>query len=141
MRGVSRPPRYDRFDIPPCILELKMSSILNIQFFGSASLCPVAVTEIFIRLGSQNFDRCHSLCFASSATGSAQQRPHFAYPTRRSTSLLVRRMVWVSSPKAKYPSMMHTIRIYTVIFSNHSVILSQASPLVKSFIQKTHFTL
>ena len=62
-------------------------------------------------------------------------------PARRSTSLLVRRRVWVSSPKAKYPSVMHTIRIYTVIFSNHSVILSQASPLVKSFIQKTHFTL
>ena len=47
---------------------------------------------------SQNFDRCHSLLLASSATGSARKRPHFAYPTRRSTSSLVRRRVWVSSP-------------------------------------------
>ena len=29
------------------------------------------------------------------------RRIHFAYPTRRSTSSLVRRRVWVSSPKAK----------------------------------------
>ena len=28
-------------------------------------------------------------------------RIHFAYPTRRATSSLVRRRVWVSSPKAK----------------------------------------
>ncbi|MBE6584440.1 MAG: hypothetical protein E7649_05630 [Ruminococcaceae bacterium] len=31
-------------------------------------------------------------------------RIHCAYPTRRSTSLLVRRRVWVYSPQAKYHS-------------------------------------
>ena len=37
--------------------------------FESAPLCPVAVPEIFCSLfASQNFDRCHSLLLASSAT-------------------------------------------------------------------------
>lgn len=31
----------------------------------------------FLTLPCKNFDRGHSLCLASSATGSARQRPHF----------------------------------------------------------------
>ena len=35
--------------------------------------------------------------------GELARRIHFAYPARRSTSSLVRRRVWVSSPQANYP--------------------------------------
>ncbi len=58
----SRPPRYDHFDNPPCICLSNNAQHLLFNFFGSASLCPVAVPEIFVRACSQNFDRCHSLC-------------------------------------------------------------------------------
>ena len=42
-----------------------------------------------------------------------RSRIRFAYPTRRSTSSLVRRKVWISSPKAKYLCMM---QLYTFYF-------------------------
>ena len=76
---ISSQPRYDHFDISPYMLSSVWSKT-NYSIFieRGAPLCPARVPEIFCSLfASQNFDRCHSLCLASSATGSARQRPHF----------------------------------------------------------------
>ena len=49
------------------------------KYFESVPLFPVAVSRknLRIRWRSILFDRGHSFCLASSATGSARQRPHF----------------------------------------------------------------
>ena len=58
------------------ILQLfkRRSLPLVVMHEQGRSLCPVAVPEI------KDFDRCHSLLLASSATGSARKRPHFDTP-------------------------------------------------------------
>jgi hypothetical protein len=51
--------------------------------------------------------------------GELARRIHFAYPTRRSTSLLVRRRVWVSSPQANYPVDAYcAFLIFALLFHN-----------------------
>ena len=48
----------------------------------------------------------------------------FAYPTRRSTSSLVRRRVRIYSPKAKYLFTMHTVIFFAVLICNSFSIIT-----------------
>ncbi len=74
---ISSQPRYDHFDISPCMIKLKMSLIFVVYFAGRPVMSRCGARNFLLACTSQNFDRCHSVCFASSATGSARKRPHF----------------------------------------------------------------
>ena len=72
---------------------------------------PAAVANVPTSISLHNYDATACIIIMEldkKRLGQLVVRIHCAYPTRRSTSSLVRRRVWVSSPKAKYLSMMHT---------------------------------
>ena len=57
------------------------SSTFNIKFSRLRLVMSCCGARNFqFAQGSQNFDRCHSFCFAFSATSNAQQRPHLDMP-------------------------------------------------------------
>ncbi|MBR6768028.1 MAG: hypothetical protein IKM34_00895, partial [Clostridia bacterium] len=95
----SSPPRYDRFDMPPYGYSVFWSLSSAKRF---SRLVPFLKHSRPLRrrkLGS--IASCFSESLAktthSAILPSLPRYDHFAYPTRRSTSLLVRRRVWVSS--------------------------------------------
>ena len=94
----SRPPRYDRFDNPPCVRS--SSNELNIPysiFSAPPRYVLLRCPKFFVRHSSQNFDRCHAVSLACSATGSARQRPHFDIPPNISSRLSYHKAAVLSS--------------------------------------------